>query len=155
MPAFRKHGGFTAFVEGWALYTERLSDELGLYPSDVDRLGMLSFDAWRAGRLVVDTGLHHHGWSRAEAEAYLLENTPLASNNIANEVDRYITWPGQAVAYKTGQMVMWRLRRHAESELGEAFSLPEFHDVVLGAGAVPLPVLERRVDAWIAERAAD
>ena len=150
MPAFRRFGGMTAFVEGWALYSERLADELGLYSGDVDRLGMLSFDAWRAARLVVDTGIHHKGWTRAQAEAYMRENTPLADNNIVNEVDRYVGWPGQAVAYKTGQLEILRLRAEAEATLGERFVLADFHDVVLGAGAVPLPVLARRVQDWVA-----
>lgn len=150
LPAFRRHGGQTAFIEGWGLYTERLSDELGLYSGDLDRLGMLSFDAWRASRLVVDTGIHHLGWTREQAEAFMAENTPLAANNITNEVDRYINSPGQALAYKVGQLTLWRLRREAEEALGERFSLPDFHDVALGAGAVPLPVLEARVRAWVA-----
>jgi len=149
LPAFRRHGGQTAFVEGWALYTERLSDEMGLYSGDLDRLGMLSFDAWRASRLVVDTGIHHLGWSRAQAEAFMVDNTPLAENNIVNEVDRYINTPGQALAYKVGQLTIWRLRREAEVSLGEAFVLSDFHDVVLGAGAVPLPILEARVKDWV------
>lgn len=148
VPAFRRHMGFTAFVEGWALYTERLSDELGLYSGDLDRMGMLSFDAWRATRLVVDTGIHHKGWSREQAVAFFLENTPLAPNNIDNEVDRYITWPGQALAYKTGQLEIKALRTEAEAALGDDFDLSAFHDVVLGAGAVPLPVLRERVGAW-------
>jgi uncharacterized protein (DUF885 family) len=153
MPGFRRFGGTTAFVEGWALYTERLADELGLYSGDLDRLGMLSFDAWRAARLVVDTGIHHKGWTRAQAEAYMRENTPLALNNIENEVDRYVGWPGQAVAYKTGQLEILRIRREAEAALGERFVLADFHDVVLGAGSIPLPVLERRVRAWVAAQA--
>ena len=123
---------------------------MGLYSGDVDRLGMLSFDSWRAGRLVVDTGVHAKGWTREQAETFLRENTPLAENNIANEVDRYITWPGQALAFKTGQIEIWRLRNKAESELGERFDLPSFHDVVLGAGPVPLAVLEARIDAHVA-----
>jgi len=149
LPAFRRHMGMTAFVEGWALYTERLSDELGLYPDDVDRLGMLSFDAWRAARLVVDTGIHSQGWTRAQAEAYMTQNTPLASNNIGNEVDRYISTPGQALAYKIGQQHIIGLRARAEAVLGDAFDLKAFHDVVLGGGAVSLPELTRRVDAWL------
>ena len=144
----------TAFVEGWALYTERLADEMGLYSGDTDRLGMLSFDAWRAARLVVDTGIHHKGWSREQAERFLLDNTPLAANNITNEVDRYITTPGQALSYKTGQIVMWELRRHAEAELGDDFDIKAFHDVVLSAGAVSLPLLEERVHAWVRSRAS-
>jgi uncharacterized protein (DUF885 family) len=150
LPAFRKHAGMTAFVEGWALYSERLADELGLYPTDVDRLGMLSFDAWRAARLVVDTGVHHMGWTRAQAEDWMRENTPLADNNIVNEVDRYVSWPGQAVAYKTGQIEILALRAEAEAALGARFDRAAFHDVVLGAGAVPLPVLRARVEAWVA-----
>ncbi|MFT5682827.1 MAG: hypothetical protein ACI8RZ_003751 [Myxococcota bacterium] len=154
LPAFRRYDGQTAFVEGWALYTERLADEMGLYSSDLDRLGMLSFDAWRASRLVVDTGVHHLGWSREQAEAFLLENTPLAENNIVNEVDRYISWPGQALAYKIGQLQIRKLRRQAEAALGEDFSLSDFHDVVLGAGAIPLPLLESHVRAWIEQERA-
>lgn len=153
LPAFRRYGQVTAFVEGWALYVERLADEAGLYGSDLDRLGMLSFDAWRASRLVVDTGLHHRGWTRAQAEAFLLENTPLAPNNVVNEVDRYLTTPGQALAYKVGQLEIRRLRAEAEAALGPSFSLPAFHDRLLGAGALPLPVLADRIEGWI--RAAE
>jgi uncharacterized protein (DUF885 family) len=150
LPAFRKNLGTTAFVEGWALYTERLADETGLYSGDLDRLGLLSFDSWRAARLVVDTGIHAKKWDRARAERFMHDNTPLADNNIANEVDRYITWPGQALAYKTGQLEILHLREEAEAALGPRFSLPAFHDVVLGGGAVTLPVLQRRVRAWVA-----
>ncbi|TNE90689.1 MAG: DUF885 domain-containing protein [Deltaproteobacteria bacterium] len=155
LPAFRKHMGQTAFVEGWGLYSERLSDEMGLYSGDVDRLGMLSFDAWRAGRLVVDTGIHAKGWSREQAVAFLTENTPLAVNNIDNEVDRYITMPGQALAYKTGQLEILALRAEAEAALGESFDLKAFHDVVLGGGAVSLPVLREQVEAYIAEQQSE
>ncbi|MBW2258353.1 MAG: DUF885 domain-containing protein, partial [Deltaproteobacteria bacterium] len=133
-PAFRRHIQFSAFLEGWALYTERLAVEMGLYSGDLDRLGMLSFDSWRASRLVVDTGIHARGWTREQAEQFMMENTPLAENNIVNEVDRYISWPGQALAYKVGQIHIRRLRAEAEEALGEAFDLPAFHDVVLGAG---------------------
>lgn len=154
LPAFRRHLGTTAYVEGWALYTERLADEMGLYSGDLDRMGMLSFDSWRAARLVVDTGIHALRWTRAEAVRFFLENTPLAANNVANEVDRYITWPGQALAYKLGQIELRALRKEAEAALGARFSLPGFHDVVLGGGAVTLPVLRRRVEAWVAEAAA-
>lgn len=150
MPAFRKNLSTTSFVEGWALYTERLAEEMGLYSGDLDRLGMLSFDAWRASRLVVDTGIHAKGWTRAQAETFMLENTALAANNIHNEVDRYITWPGQACAYKIGQIEVWNLRREAERRLGAQFDLKAFHDVVLGQGAVTLPVLRAQVEAWIA-----
>ncbi|TVQ90592.1 MAG: DUF885 domain-containing protein [Deltaproteobacteria bacterium] len=149
LPAFRRHEGMTVFVEGWALYTERLSDEMGLYSDDLSRLGMLSFDAWRAARLVVDTGLHHKGWSRDQAEAFMAKNTPLAANNIENEVDRYLTTPGQALAYKTGQIEIRRLRAEAEEALGDRFDLVAFHDLILGGGAVSLPVLRRQVALWV------
>lgn len=149
LPAFRRYGGVTAFVEGWALYTERLADEMGLYTADTDRLGMLSFDAWRASRLVVDTGIHAKGWSREQAVAFMVENTPLAENNVVNEVDRYITTPGQALAYKTGQLEIRALRTEAEKALGPAFDIRQFHDEVLKGGAVTLPILRERVEAWI------
>jgi len=150
IPAFRRHSGVTAFVEGWGLYTERLAVEMGLYTADLDRIGVLSYDAWRACRLVVDTGMHAFGWSRQRAIDFMVENTALAKNNIGNEVDRYITWPGQALAYKTGQLEIWRLRREAERELGAKFDIRRFHDVVLGNGAVPLTVLRETVGQWVA-----
>jgi uncharacterized protein (DUF885 family) len=151
VPEFRKHQGVTAYVEGWALYTEHLADEMGLYSSDVDRLGMLSFDAWRACRLVVDTGIHAMGWSRQQAIDYMTENSCLAENNIANEVDRYITWPGQAVAYKIGQREILSLRDEAKQKLGDRFDIKAFHDAVLSNGAVALPVLREEVEAYIAQ----
>lgn len=154
MPAFRKLDGSTAYVEGWALYTERLAEEMGLYTSDVDRLGKLSYDAWRASRLVVDTGLHAMGWTRAQAEAFMREHTALTEVNISNEVDRYIGWPGQALAYKVGQLEMLKLRAEAEEKLGTSFDLKAFHAVVLSAGAVTLSVLDERVRSWIAGVAA-
>jgi uncharacterized protein (DUF885 family) len=149
LPAFRRFLGSTAFVEGWALYTERLSDEMGLYESDLDRMGMLSYDAWRGARLVVDTGIHVKGWTRAQAERFLREHTALTEENIVNEVDRYISWPGQALAYKVGQLEIFRLRREAEGALGSKFDLKGFHDVVLGSGAVTLPVLADNVSRWM------
>ncbi len=151
IPEFRKHAGVTAFVEGWALYTERLANEMGLYSGDLDRMGMLSFDAWRASRLVVDTGMHVKRWSRQQAEKFMIENTVLAENNIANEVDRYIGWPGQALAYKMGQREILRLRVEAERRLGAQFDIRAFHDVVLGSGAVSLPVLRQQVARWMAD----
>lgn len=154
IPEFRKHQGVTAFVEGWALYTERLADEMGLYTSDIDRMGMLSYDAWRGSRLVVDTGLHSMGWSRQQAIDYMKENTVLAENNIVNEVDRYLTWPGQALAYKIGQLEILRLRAEAKERLGPRFDIKAFHDAVLGNGAVSLPVLVEQVEAYIAGAAA-
>ena len=149
VPAFRRHAYETAYAEGWALYSERLADELGLYSSDLDRLGMLSFDAWRASRLVVDTGVHHKGWSREQAVTFLASNTLLAENNVDNEVDRYIGWPGQALAYKLGQLEILALRAQAQDALGDDFSLTGFHTVVLEDGPLPLDVLRRRVEAWI------
>jgi uncharacterized protein (DUF885 family) len=149
LPAFRKLGGSTAFKEGWALYAEQLAEELDLYSSDLDRIGRVSYDAWRSARLVVDTGIHALGWTRAQAEAFLHEHTALTPSNIANEVDRYIGWPGQALAYKVGQLEIARLRRMAELQLGARFELKAFHAKVLGAGAVTLPVLGERVHAWL------
>lgn len=149
VPAFRRYGGQTVFVEGWGLYSERLSDEMGLYPEDLDRMGVLSFDAWRAGRLVVDTGIHAMGWSRQQAVDYLVAHTALATNNIDNEVDRYITTPGQALAYKIGQLEFLALRERAKAALGEGFRLADFHDVVLSGGALSIPRLRDRVQAWL------
>ena len=152
MPAFRKLDGSTAYVEGWALYTERLADELGLYTADLDRIGKVSYDAWRVSRLVVDTGLHSMGWTRAQAEDFMRAHTALTEVNISNEVDRYIGWPGQALAYKVGQIEIMKLRAEAESKLGAKFDIKGFHAVVLGAGAVTLPVLADIVHEWIATR---
>jgi len=149
LPAFRKHGGSTAYVEGWALYTERLADEMGLYSGDLDRLGMLSYDAWRASRLVVDTGLHAFGWTRERAEQFMLEHTALTAENVSNEVDRYVASPGQALAYKVGQLEMLALRAEAEAALGDRFDVRGFHDVVLCDGAVTLAVLRANVEAWV------
>jgi uncharacterized protein (DUF885 family) len=150
LPAFRRHGGSTAFSEGWALYTERLSDEMELYGGDLDRMGMLSYDAWRAARLVVDTGIHAKGWTREQAERYMLEHTALAEANIRNEVDRYIVWPGQALAYKVGQLEILRLRAKARAALGDRFDIKAFHDAVLENGAVTLPVLADQIRRYIA-----
>lgn len=149
VPEFRKHMGVTAFVEGWGLYAERLADEMGLYSTPLDRLGMLSYDAWRSCRLVVDTGLHADGWSRQQAIDYMTQNSLLAENNIANEVDRYLTWPGQALAYKMGQIEILRLRDEAKKQLGPRFDIKGFHDALLGKGAVSLPVLRQQVGAYI------
>lgn len=148
-PAFRKLDGSTAYVEGWALYTERLADEIGLYSSDLDRIGKVSYDAWRSSRLVVDTGIHSLGWTRAQAEAFMKAHTALTETNISNEVDRYIGWPGQALAYKVGQLHISKLRAAAEAKLGAKFDLKGFHAVVLGSGAVTLPVLDQLVQAWV------
>jgi uncharacterized protein (DUF885 family) len=154
LPAFQRALGSTAFAEGWGLYTERLSDEMGLYTGDMDRFGILSFDAWRAGRLVVDTGMHALGWTRQQAIDFLNAHTALGENNIVNEVDRYIVMPGQALAYKIGQLEIMRLRAEAERRLGSAFDIRTFHDTVLGSGAVSLPVLGDLVESWVAEQAS-
>jgi uncharacterized protein (DUF885 family) len=153
LPPVRRYSGQNAYVEGWALYSEKLADELGLYTSDLDRLGMLSFDAWRASRLVVDTGLHAFGWSREQAIAYLTEHTLLAPSNAENEVDRYIAWPGQALGYKLGEQRILALRREATKTLGGKFRLPDFHAALLEHGPLPLPVLEAEVRGWIASAA--
>ena len=150
LPAFQRMLGSTAFAEGWGLYTERLSDEMGLYSTGLDRFGILSFDAWRAGRLVVDTGMHALGWTRQRAIDFLKEHSALGENNIANEVDRYIVWPGQALAYKIGQLEILRLRADARERLGDRFDIRGFHDTVLGAGAVSLTTLGQMVESWIA-----
>jgi uncharacterized protein (DUF885 family) len=146
LPRFRRFGYVTAFSEGWALYTERLADEVGLYSGDLERFGMLSFDSWRACRLVVDTGLHLYGWSRARAVDYLLANSALTRTNIENEVDRYVADPGQALAYMVGRLELVRLRELAQARLGGRFDLRAFHDLVLGTGGMPLTVLAEVVD---------
>ncbi len=149
LPAFRRLSwGHTAFVEGWALYTERLADEMGLYRSDLDRLGMLASDSWRACRLVVDTGLHAMGWTRQQAIDFMNAHAPVGREEIVVEVDRYIGMPGQALAYKVGQREILRLRDEARAALGSAFDVKAFHDTVLGAATVSLPVLRGRVGEW-------
>jgi len=150
MPMFRRHGGFTAYLEGWGLYAERLADEMGLYRDDLDRLGAADLEAFRSARLVVDTGLHAMGWSRTQAEAYMHAHTSLSEDLIRNEVDRYINWPGQALAYKVGQLELLALRAEAEQALGARFDRRAFHDLVLGIGPVSLPVLGRAVHEWMA-----
>jgi uncharacterized protein (DUF885 family) len=149
LPAFRRHGHFTAYVEGWGLYAERLADEMGLYHDDFDRLGAVDLEAFRAARLVVDTGLHALGWTRAAAESYLREHTSMSPDLVVAEVDRYINWPGQALAYKIGQLAILGLRAEAETALGERFEARAFHDLVLGLGPVSLNVLEAEVRRWI------
>ncbi|MBW0144287.1 DUF885 domain-containing protein [Sphingomicrobium clamense] len=152
MPMWRKRGtGFTAFTEGWGLYSERLGIEMGLYDTPAKDMGRLSYEMWRATRLVVDTGIHSKGWSKQQAMDFMLDNTALSPANIEAEVNRYISWPGQALAYKIGELKIRELRSLAEEELGDAFSLKDFHDTVLLQGAVPLDVLEMQVKDWIAE----
>jgi uncharacterized protein (DUF885 family) len=150
VPNFRRVLGITAFVEGWALYAESLGSEVGFYTDPYSYFGHLTYDAWRACRLVVDTGIHEFGWTRQRAIDYMAANTGLSLRNIENEVDRYIAWPGQALAYKTGQLKIRELRTEAERTLGPRFDVRAFHDVVLGSGAVPLDVLDANVRAWIA-----
>ncbi len=154
VPDFRRNLYFSAFGEGWALYTEKLGVEMGIYRTPYEHFGRLSYEMWRACRLVIDTGLHSQGWTRQQALDFFHDNTTLSEGNIRAEVDRYISWPGQALAYKLGELKIWELRRIAEHELGDRFDLREFHDVVLGNGAVPLAMLERTVLAWIEENAA-
>lgn len=153
VPDFRRNAFITVFHEGWGLYSERLADEMGLYSGELERFGILSFDSWRAGRLVVDTGIHALGWSRQEAIDYLVTNSPQARNNIVNEVERYIAWPGQALAYKTGQREMFRARNRAIDVMGDHFDIRGFHDVLLGSGSVPMSTMHRLVDEWAAESA--
>ncbi|MFI5270101.1 MAG: DUF885 domain-containing protein, partial [Chloroflexota bacterium] len=151
LPAFRRLGAdVTAYVEGWALYTERLADELGLYPDDRARFGMLGYQAWRACRLVVDTGMHHLRWSRQQGIDFFLSNVGLTERETVNEVDRYIIWPGQALSYKVGQREIESLRRAAAATLGERFDVKAFHDEVLRHGAIPLSTLRAAVQDWTA-----
>ena len=156
LPAFRKfQASFTAFVEGWALYTESLGEDIGLYDTPEKKMGRYSYEMWRACRLVVDTGIHAKGWSRQQAIDYMTANTALSPHNIEAEVNRYITWPGQALAYKVGELTIKRLRAKAERQLGEKFDMRAFHDAILGQGPVPMDVLEVQIDDWIATRKGD
>ncbi len=150
LPDFRRFAGFTAFVEGWALYAERLGLEVGFYEDPYSNFGRLTYEMWRACRLVVDPGMHYLGWTRQQAIDFMAENSALSLHNITTEVDRYIAWPGQAVAYKTGELKIRELRERAELQLGDRFDVREFHDVVLGSGSVPLSVLESNVEEYIA-----
>lgn len=150
LPEFRKFGSFTAFVEGWALYAERLGLESGFYQDPYSDFGRLTMEAWRACRLVVDTGMHYLGWTRDQAIDYMRENSAMPMHDIRAEVDRYIGWPGQALGYKIGELKIRELRAQAERDLGDQFDLRAFHDTVLGSGAVPLDVLEQNVNTWVA-----
>jgi uncharacterized protein (DUF885 family) len=150
VPHFRR-AYISAFGEGWALYSERLGTEMGIYETPYEHFGMLSYQAWRASRLVVDTGIHAKGWTREQAQAYLMENTALARHEVETEVDRYISWPGQALSYYLGQMAIQEARAKAEKALGAKFDIRNFHDTVLQLGSVPLPVLAQRIDQFIAE----
>jgi len=150
VPMFRRFMGFTAFVEGWGLYSERLGYDLGLYKDPYSRFGQLTYDMWRAVRLVVDTGMHYKGWTRQQAIDFFKDNAAKTEHDIDNEIDRYIAWPGQALAYKIGQLKILTLRERAELQLGDDFDIRAFHDELLGAGALPLDLLELRMDEWMA-----
>jgi uncharacterized protein (DUF885 family) len=151
-PWFRRHADVTAFVEGWALYSESLGNDLGIYRDAYEKFGRLSYEMWRACRLVADTGLHWKGWSIEQARACFTDNSALAPHNIQTELERYISWPGQATAYKVGELKIQALRAKAREALGDKFSLRDFHDAVLLGGAMPLDLLEQRVEAWIAQQ---
>jgi uncharacterized protein (DUF885 family) len=154
VPMFRREGGVTAFVEGWGLYSETVAGEMGIYRNAYERFGKLSYEMWRACRLVADTGIHWKGWTRDQAEACFLQNTALAPLNITVEVDRYVSWPGQALGYKIGELKFLELRARARAKLGERFDIRRFHDAVLLAGPLPMDLLDSRVDAWIARESA-
>jgi uncharacterized protein (DUF885 family) len=154
VPMFRRVGYFVAYGEGWGLYAERLGYDMGLYGDPYDRMGQLAYDMWRAVRLVVDTGMHAMGWSRERAIQYFTDNAPKTEQDVINEIDRYISWPGQALAYKIGQLKISELREKARRELGDRFDLRAFNDAVLATGSVPLETLERHIDAWIVTQKA-
>ena len=150
IPEFRKNTSYTAYAEGWGLYAESLGSEMGFYKDPYSRFGQLTYEMWRAVRLVVDTGLHAMNWTRQQAIDFFMANAAKTEQDIIVEVDRYIAWPGQALGYKLGQMRIQELRASSAKQMGDRFDLRKFHDVVLGEGAVPLDVLESRVKAWAA-----
>jgi prolyl oligopeptidase len=150
VPEFRKHTGYSAFVEGWALYCESLGEELGMYKDPYSKFGQLSYEMWRAVRLVVDTGMHAQGWRREQAIQFFKDNTGKTDQDITVEVDRYIVWPGQALAYKLGQLKIRELRTQAEQRQGVKFNVRAFHDAVLENGSLPLNVLTAHMQNWMA-----
>jgi len=154
VPDFRRDTYITAFGEGWGLYSETLATDMGVYTTPYEEFGRLSYEMWRACRLVVDTGVHYMGWTRDQAEACFLENSALAPHNIRTEVLRYISWPGQALAYKTGELLMRDLRAEAETRLGEDFDIRAFHDALLADGSMPLSALDAKMHRWIDEQEA-
>ncbi len=149
LPNFRKYGGYTAFVEGWGLYAESLGEDLGMYKDPYSKFGQLTYEMWRAVRLVVDTGMHYKGWSRQQAIEYFLDNAAKTKQDVINEIDRYINWPGQALAYKIGELKIKELRAISENKLGDEFDIKEFHHEVLRHGGIPLYVLEENINSWI------
>lgn len=153
LPAFRRDTYISAYGEGWGLYSEKLGKEMGIYETPYEDFGRLTYEMWRACRLVIDTGVHHKGWTRDQALAYLRDRTALSEHEVTTEVDRYISWPGQALSYKLGEITIVRLRAEAEKALGARFDVKAFHDALLSQGSVPLPVLEAQVRAFIAESA--
>jgi prolyl oligopeptidase len=151
IPNFRKYSGYTAFVEGWGLYSESLGYDIGLYEDPYSKFGALTYDMWRAVRLVVDTGMHYKGWSRQEAIDFFKDNAAKTEQDIVNEIDRYLIMPGQALAYKIGQLKLLELKQRAKNQLGDQFDIKEFHHAVLSQGALPLAVLEERIDDYLLE----
>jgi uncharacterized protein (DUF885 family) len=149
LPTFRKHSGYGAYTEGWALYAERLAKEMGFYADPMSDFGRLHDEIWRSARLVIDTGIHAMRWTREEAIDFFRQNTPLSEGDMVTEVERFFVNPGQALGYKIGMMKILELRSHAQSVLGKAYDIRDFHDVVIGQGAMPLPILEAQVERYI------
>ena len=149
LPEFRRNGGYTAFIEGWGLYSESLGTEMGFYTDPYSKFGQLTYEMWRACRLVVDTGMHTMGWTREQAINFMKENTAKSEQDIIVEIDRYIVWPGQALAYKIGELKIKELRAKAKQELGDKFDVRKFHNAMLDDGPLPLEVLEKRIGEWI------